>query len=63
MQTTKTELIPTSIRLDPETLRQLKQAAALKGTNRTDLIRLGIIHVLHLWDTEKTTVLQRLMEV
>ena len=62
MTTQTNDLIPTSIRLDRETLRQLSEAAALQQSNRTELIRQGITEILNRWKTERKAFIQKLME-
>jgi predicted transcriptional regulator len=63
MNTDTQELIPTSIRLDRETLRELNEAAALQQSNRTELIRQGIAEILTRWTIERKAFIQKLMEV
>jgi predicted transcriptional regulator len=63
MTTDKHQLIPTSIRIDAESLRQLTEAAALQQTTRTELLREAIEDILDRWKAERKTLLQKLMEV
>jgi len=57
-----TDLIPTSIRIDRESLRQLTEAAAIKQTTRTELLRQAITEILNRWKAERKSMLQKLME-
>jgi predicted transcriptional regulator len=63
MTTDKQPLIPTSIRIDAESLRQLTEAAALQQTTRTELLREAIEGILDRWKAERKTLLQKLMDV
>ena len=62
MTTDKQQLIPTSIRIDAESLRQLTEAAALQQTTRTELLREAIAEILDRWKAERKTLIQKLME-
>lgn len=62
MTTDKTELIPTSIRIDADSLRQLSECAALQQTTRTDLIRGAILDVLARWKIERKAFIEKLMD-
>lgn len=56
------ELIPTSVRLDRESLRQLSEAAALQQTTRTKLLRQAVTEILERWKTERKAFIKNLME-
>jgi predicted transcriptional regulator len=58
----KEQLIPTSIRIDSESLRQLTEAAALKHTTRTELLRQAITEILNRWKIERKAIIQELTE-
>ncbi|HLK64253.1 MAG TPA: ribbon-helix-helix protein, CopG family [Bryobacteraceae bacterium] len=62
MTTDKQPLIPTSIRIDAESLRQLTEAAALQQTTRTELLREAITEILNRWKVERRVMIQKLME-
>lgn len=49
MTTQKKELIPTTIRLSPETLRLLNEASSLQQITRADLVRVSIQETLDRW--------------
>jgi predicted transcriptional regulator len=58
----KPDLIPTSIRLDKETLRQLSEAASFQQTSRTELVRFAIAEILVRWQAERRAFLEKLIE-
>ena len=62
MTTEKDQLIPTSIRIDAESLRQLTEAAALQQTTRTELLREAVADILNRWKTERKALIQKLMD-